>query len=166
MRMGRGWLVFIFFLAVLGAGSAVAALPISSARPFHATHKTLMRCASGEKIVADIAETPKEREEGLMFRKNLPKNYGMLFVFPKEDFFEFWMKNTWVNLDMVFIGKDKKITAIYSNVKASTPQTTDAEVARAGGTGQYVLELPGGAAKRDHLKIGQKLEFKARIPKI
>ena len=124
----------------------------------------MIRCVSGAKIKADIADTPKEREEGLMFRKKLPKNYGMLFVFPREDYFEFWMKNTWVNLDMVYIGWDKKITALYPNVAASTPKTADADVARVGGRAQYVLELPAGAAKRDHLSVGQSLKFKVKIP--
>jgi hypothetical protein len=158
--------VFVFFFAVFAVQLAFAEPAVSSQKPFHAIHKTLIRFASGRKILADIADTPKEREEGLMFREKLPKNYGMLFVFSKEDFLEFWMKNTWVDLDMVFIGQDKKITVLYSKVKASTFKTTDADVARAGGTGQYVLELPSGTVRHDHLKIGQKLKFKARIPKI
>jgi hypothetical protein len=134
-------------------------------KAFHATRHAVIRCASGAKIKVDIADTPKEREEGLMFRKKLPKDYGMLFVFPREDYFEFWMKNTWVNLDMVYIGWDKKITALYPNVAASTPKTKDEDVARVGGRAQYVLELPAGAAKRDHLAVGQDLRFKTKIPR-
>ncbi len=153
----------VFSLAVVGCVEASAFAKDGQA--FHATRHAVIRCLSGAKIKADIADTPKEREEGLMFRKKLPKNYGMLFVFPKEDYFEFWMKNTWVNLDMVYIGWDKKITALYPNVAASTPKTKDSDVARVGGQAQYVLELPAGAAKRDHLSVGQSLKFKVKIPR-
>lgn len=165
LRKSRGVWTIGLLLFVFSRGASFAEVLGPSHRPFHALHKTAIHFLSGKKIMADIANTPKERERGLMFRKTLPKKYGMLFVFPRADYFEFWMKNTWVDLDMVYIGKDKKITAIYPNVAASTPRTPDEDVARVGAGGQYVLELPSGAARRDGLKVGQSVKFKAKIPK-
>lgn len=57
----------------------------------------------GEKIKIEIAKTLEERQKGLMFRKNLCDNCGMLFVFEEEDLHSFWMKNTLISLDIIFI---------------------------------------------------------------
>lgn len=114
---------------------------------------------NGKTILVDLAQTPREQELGLMFRTELPKDYGMLFVFPHEEKLQFWMKNTWVNLDMIFMDKEKRISAIYHDVPRSYPETPEGSVARRGGQGQYVLELPAGASKRYRLKKGQKLTF-------
>ncbi len=99
-----------------------------------------------------------------MFRRNLSRDYGMLFVFPRQMPMQFWMKNTFVPLDIVFIGADKRITVVHKRVKASTERTPDVEVARAGGVAQFVLELPTGAADRRKLKEGQTLTFDVAIP--
>jgi len=76
----------------------------------------------------------------------------------------FWMKNTLVPLDILWIGADKKIIVIAPRLKASTVETPEDQVARAGGRGQYVLELPAGAAKRRGLKAGDTLKFDVEIP--
>lgn len=99
-----------------------------------------------------------------MFRTSLPKDYGMLFVFLAERRLEFWMKNTWVSLDMVFIGGDKRIISIHRNVPRSYPETPEAALARRYGTGRYVLELPAGACKSYKLKKGDRLFFEAAAP--
>ena len=138
----------------------------SAAMAHKAQHlkKTALYFPNGHKITAAVADTPKEREIGLMYRKTLPKRYGMHFVFHQKDGMEFWMKNTWTSLDIVYIGVDKKITAIHSRVRASTPKMTDDQVARVWGVGQYVLELPAGTAAHEHFKVGQKMRFKVSIP--
>ncbi|MFA6004325.1 MAG: DUF192 domain-containing protein [Elusimicrobiota bacterium] len=123
-----------------------------------------VRFASGRGISADVADTPAGRQRGLMFRKTLAPDYGMLFVFPFEADMSFWMKNTWVSLDIVFIGRDKRITRVHERVRPSTDKTTDEAVARVHGLAQYVLELPAGAARRYKLRAGQGVEFSARIP--
>ena len=94
--------------------------------------KAKLAFPDGKTIVVDVVDTPEQRERGLMYRKSLPKDYVMLFVFPRERGMQFWMKNTWVPLDMVFIGKDKRITSLHRGVTASTEKTTTEEVARAG----------------------------------
>jgi len=121
--------------------------------------------ANGKKIMVEVADSPQDRERGLMFRKKLPRDYGMLFVFPQEQAgMQFWMKNTWVSLDIIFIGSDKKITRVHERVKPSTEKTSDQEVARVAGPAQYVLELPAGAAGKLGLKEGQAFKFNVAIP--
>jgi uncharacterized membrane protein (UPF0127 family) len=118
----------------------------------------------GKSINAYVVDTPIDRERGLMYYKKLSPDFGELFVFPREMMMTFWMKNTLVPLDIVFIGADKKITVVHARMKATTPETPDEEIGRCGGTAQYVLELPAGAAARRKLKAGDRLKFSADIP--
>jgi uncharacterized membrane protein (UPF0127 family) len=145
-------------LLLLLAAFAAAGVPLKASK--HAP----LTFPDGKTINADVVDTPMDRERGLMFYKKLPRDYGMLFVFSRELPMHFWMKNTLVPLDMVFIGADKTITVVHERVPASTESTPDSKVARAGGMAQYVLELPAGAAARHKLKAGQALKFDAAIP--
>ncbi|MBI4386878.1 MAG: DUF192 domain-containing protein [Elusimicrobia bacterium] len=123
-----------------------------------------LRFPDGKTITVDVARTPKTREIGLMFRDSLPADYGMLFVFSNEGGMQFWMKNTWVDLDMLFIDGKKRVTVIHENVPRSSPDTPEPNIARRGGVGQYVLELPAGAASKYGLKAGRALFFDVAIP--
>lgn len=164
--MERARLILAVLSALLIAGPVRAGGdgPGAEAQARAPSRRTALRFASGRRITAEVVDTPLARERGLMFRKSLPKDYGMLFVFPAEVPMTFWMKNTWVSLDIVFIGADKRVTRVHERVRPSTRGTTDREVARVGGVAQYVLELPAGAARRYQLKAGQALGFQAVIP--
>ena len=133
--------------------------------PLKASKHAALTFPDGRTIQADVVDTPLDRERGLMFRRKLARDYGMLFVFPAQRSMTFWMKNTLVPLDMVFLDRDKKITTVFERVKESTEKTPDSDVARAGGIALYVLELPAGAAKRHKLAQGQTLSFDAAIPR-
>lgn len=126
--------------------------------------KAKLRFKRGKPITVDVVDTPMSREVGLMCRTHLRRDYGMLFVFPQEMSLNFWMKNTLVSLDIVWIGADKKITVIHDHMKKSTVATPDDKVAVAGGRGQYVLELPAGTAQRRGLNAGDQLTFDVAIP--
>lgn len=139
-------------------------LAVSACEASPAAKTAALRLPTGKTLRVEVMDTPAGRERGLMFRKSLPKDYAMLFAFPVEQGMNFWMKNTWVSLDIVFIGKDKRITAVHRRVKPSTEKTTDAEVARVGGLAQYVVELPAGAAARYKLETGQALKFDVAVP--
>lgn len=114
---------------------------------------------NGNVIKAELAQTPAERERGLMNRKSLADDEGMLFVFEDQNFRMFWMKDTFIDLDFLFISSDKTINNIYENVPRSYSYTPDEEVARTFGIAQYILEIPAGQIKEQNLKIGDKLEF-------
>lgn len=118
----------------------------------------------GKTIAVELALTPRTRERGLMFREALPPDYGMLFVFPSERPLQFWMKNTFVSLDMVFVGADKRVTAVYEGVPRSAPDTPEPNLARRSAMGRYVLELPEGSARGHGVKEGTQLKFEAPEP--
>ncbi|MFH1725834.1 MAG: DUF192 domain-containing protein [Elusimicrobiota bacterium] len=118
-----------------------------------------LRFPDGETIVVEVARTPSARERGLMFRTGLDPDYGMLFVFSREQVLQFWMKNTYVALDMVFLDSAKRITELHAGVPGTEPGAPESRVARRSGFGRYVLELPAGAARRHGLEQGQRFEF-------
>ncbi|MBI4656083.1 MAG: DUF192 domain-containing protein [Elusimicrobia bacterium] len=115
--------------------------------------------ASGEKIWAEVARTPEERRKGLMFRESIIAAGGMLFVFEKEEPQNFWMKNTFVDLDIVYISDNLKISGIFHNVPRSRPSEPDSSVAKASSTGRYVLEVPAGLCDKLKIKEGDRVKF-------
>ena len=113
----------------------------------------------GFAVAARVADTPQKQEKGLMFVKTLSETEGMLFVFDREQEQFFWMKNTLIDLDIVFIGPDKRVTSVAEQVPHSYTYTPDSDVARALGRGQYVLELAAKTAARHGVKPGAQLSF-------
>jgi len=103
---------------------------------------------------AELALTPAQRSQGLMFRQELGSDRGMLFVFPQPTQNPFWMKNTLIELDMIFINADKKIVSI---VRRATPQTTTPR--EADGPYLYCLEVEGGRSEALGLQAGDAVEF-------
>ncbi len=94
-----------------------------------------------------LAITETQRERGLMHVTFVPPAQGMLFAFPRGDADRsFWMKNTVVPLDMVFVQSDGTISAVAVNVPATPPHTPDDKVATRNGIAQYVIELGAGQA--------------------
>ncbi|HCU23814.1 MAG TPA: DUF192 domain-containing protein [Deltaproteobacteria bacterium] len=102
----------------------------------------------------ELALTPAQRSQGLMFRKELGSERGMLFVFPENTQSPFWMKNTLIELDMVFIDADKKIVSI---VHRAAPQTTTPRSSES--PYRYCLEVEGGRVEELGLEIGDTVEF-------
>ena len=111
---------------------------------------------SGNETVfqVEIADTPEKREIGLMYRKELARDRGMIFLFPYESPQSFWMKNTILPLDMIFINSDKKIVGI---VEQAVPFSLDPRAVPA--ASQFVLEINGGLAKRYGLRPGDQVRF-------
>jgi uncharacterized membrane protein (UPF0127 family) len=97
----------------------------------------------------EMAVTPQEQETGLMFRKSVPADGGMLFVFPSVQPEPFWMKNTLVPLDMVFINPDGTIRAIAENTVPYSLAPVDS-----GGPVKAVLELQGGLTAKEQISVG------------
>lgn len=110
-------------------------------------------------VRAEVVDTPPLRQRGLMFRQQLPADRGMLFLFPDERPRAFWMRNTLIPLDMVFIRADRQILGV---VHQATPKTDAPR--RVPGASQFVLELAGGVAKARGIHAGQQVRFMAPIP--
>ncbi|MGE4169605.1 MAG: DUF192 domain-containing protein [Candidatus Margulisiibacteriota bacterium] len=109
----------------------------------------------GRQVFAvELAQTSAERAQGLMNRKSLAKNKGMLFVFEAPGFYPFWMKDTLISLDMLWIDDQSKIVSIKHGAKPldETPIFPSANA-------RYVLEIQGGLAKQLHLQVGQTVQL-------
>ena len=113
----------------------------------------------GFKVKAELALTKAEAEKGLMNRETLPEGTGMLFVFNEETPHYFWMKNTFVNLDMLFIASDKTVNQAWENVPRSYAHTPDNQIAIRGGMAKYVLELPAKSINKHKIIKGSKINF-------
>jgi uncharacterized protein len=152
----------------LSLALAASAVPAPKAAPACRPQKIAKRAPltfpDGKTIQANIVDTPQTRETGMMCLTKLKSDYGMLFVFPQEMDLNFWMKDTLISIDIVWIGADKKVTVVHPRMKKSTVDTPDDKVAVAGGRGQYVLELPAGAAAKRGLLPGSQLKFDVAIP--
>ena len=106
------------------------------------------------KVNVEIADDNNERINGLMFRKNLDKNSGMLFVFDDEKNQTFWMKNTLIPLDIIFIGKDMKIV----DIKHATPCNEDpCKLYKSSRPAKYVLEMNINFTIENNVKIDDKI---------
>ncbi len=120
---------------------------------------TVINYPNGYKVKADLALTPEQTERGLMYRDNLDKDKGMLFVFDEYQEKSFWMKNTFISLDIIFLNPDGKVNCVYPSVKASTAFTDDEDIAVVSCPAMYVLETAAGVSKEQGLKAGDSLIF-------
>jgi len=110
-----------------------------------------------EEFVVEIAETDQEKALGLMHRKEIPDNFGMLFIYPGEDFRGMWMKNTLVSLDLIFLNSQKEIVEIFNNVPPCVKDPCKSYIS--GEKAKYVLELKGNRSKELNLNEGDRIFF-------
>ena len=108
----------------------------------------------------EIARTEADREHGLMDRTAIPPHTGMIFVFDQDGPVEFWMKDTLVPLDMIFVGADGTVRTIYSNVATVSPALPDGSIPREPGQAKYVIELAAGEAVQDGIVAGERLDVR------
>lgn len=95
----------------------------------------------------------KKIEQGLMYRTSLEKNSGMIFVFPKEMFLSFWMKNTYIPLDIAYINKNLIITQIEQmQAQDLTPINSEEE-------SMYAIEVTQNWFSKNNIKPGDKIKF-------
>jgi uncharacterized membrane protein (UPF0127 family) len=100
----------------------------------------------------EMAITPEEKEHGLMFRRELPEGHGMLFDFQVDQNVAFWMKNTYIPLDMLFIRGDGRILRIAENTEPLSERNIPS-----GGPVRAVLEVIGGTAKKLGIAAGDRV---------
>lgn len=110
--------------------------------------------ASIRQIDIEIADEPESIEIGLMYRRNMSDSQGMLFIFPASEPRSFWMRNTYISLDLIFIDSENRIVNIQKNASPmsdkSLPSTAPA---------QYVLEVIGGFSDKYGLEAGDLISF-------
>jgi uncharacterized protein len=108
-------------------------------------------------IDIELATTDREREKGLMDRKSMTDSQGMLFIFPVAQEQSFWMKNTYISLDIIFIDEQKEIVSVQKNTtplsEESLPSFKEA---------QYVLEVNAGFYDKYHISYGDRISFRKK----
>jgi uncharacterized membrane protein (UPF0127 family) len=105
-------------------------------------------------VAVEIADTPSSRNQGLMYRQSLADNAGMLFLFPNESIKTFWMKNTLIPLDMIFIRADMSVAGVVENAEPMTETTRSVNA-----PSQYVLEVNGGYSAKNGISAGARVRF-------
>ena len=149
MRAARAFL-FLTLLTIVLQTTACQAQP-----------KVTIATKEGRELTfqVEVADTSTKRELGLQYRRDLAPDRGMIFLFPTESEHAFWMKNTPIPLDMIFINSDGKIVGI---VEQAVPFSLDSRSVPA--TSRFVLEINGGLSKRHGIKIGDSIRFQEIPP--
>jgi uncharacterized membrane protein (UPF0127 family) len=101
------------------------------------------------RIQVEVVSRPEEKARGLMFRDRLGADQGMLFVYPSEDQHPFWMKNTHIPLDMIFIGANRRIVGVVQNAEPMTTERRAVDL-----PSQFVLEVNGGFFEAHGMRTG------------
>lgn len=112
-------------------------------------------------LSCELAQTQEQREKGLMYRTKLDKNQAMLFIFPKTYAWPFWMKNTLIPLDIIWLDQDQKIVYLLKNLKPCPKGSSYCPSYFPPNTikSKYVLELNAGQIDAIGLKLDEHLNF-------
>ncbi|MDR0247528.1 MAG: DUF192 domain-containing protein [Burkholderiales bacterium] len=145
----RSFITALFFIAPLLAFSVAQAQNITTAQP---PLSTIKLTAGDHTIIAEVAQTPEQRERGLMHRFTLPGGHGMLFVFTHPQPLSFWMKNTPAPLSIAFIDEHGAIL----NIRDMTPND-DTTLHRSQGNALYALEVRKGWFDEQGVKAGSSI---------
>lgn len=137
--------------AVVAMAVAVVALPLAACSD---EGKLVLHSSTGDySFNVDVVDTPEDRAKGLMFVQELADDAGMLFDFKEEREVSFWMRNTFIPLDMIFVGADGVVKTIHVNARPHDVTSIPSEVPV-----QFVLEIPGGRSVEIGLKPGDTME--------
>lgn len=102
----------------------------------------------------EIADNEYEIQTGMMYRKSLPPHRGMLFVFPDEQMRYFYMKNTEIPLDIIYLDKEQRIVSFQKNAKPLDETSLPSEA-----PAQFVFEIAGGRADELGMEVGDRIQF-------
>ena len=144
MRLPRLLAILAVLHAAIPAGTGSAAE--------HRQPLTVTTQAGAREFQVEIADDPQERTKGLMFRRSMGNDEGMLFDFGTEQPVGFWMKNTYIPLDMLFIREDGTIESIAERTTPLSERTVPSR-----GEVRYVLEINGGLSDQLGIRPGDKV---------
>ncbi len=153
-KIARQIVAFAILCATLFIFNNTAGLAEDTpAQPESGLEKLVIETASGShEFSVEVMRTGQQRERGLMFRRYLPQDRGMLFDFGIERPIMMWMKNTYLPLDMIFIGRTGKVSGI-----AHDAEPLSQKIIPSGAPAYGVLEVNAGTAARIDLKIGDRV---------
>lgn len=155
--------LLIALLCLAGGGACAATPPGNEFRPaqlrdFPRDSLTIQRSDGRDLFHIWVAETNSQHQQGLMWIRQLPADYGMLFLLPSIRPMDMWMKNTYVPLDMLFFDPAGRITHIHAG---AVPQSED--IISSGGDVAGVVEILAGEAERRGIQVGDRI-LNARLP--
>jgi hypothetical protein len=127
----------------------LAAAPLPSHAQAGRNVLSIETSSGTHKFDVDVMRSQADLEKGLMFRKSIPADYGMLFDFQHEQTIMMWMKNTFIPLDMVFMDKTGKVVGVIANAEPMSEK-----ILTVGAPTDAVLEVRGGTAAQIGLKVG------------
>jgi len=155
--MRRKLLMWLGPYIVLTSGFLVGEIQLARAA---GSDLVSIQTPSGVTIKAEVADTPLKRSVGLMYRDQLKKDHGMLFFFGQPQAWNFWMKNTKMALDLIWIDGKKRVTHIERNVPICTRSDDSCPQYRPNSDDAlYVLEIAGGTVDGYKIEKGSKLQF-------
>ncbi len=129
----------------------------------HATSRAALHVAAPKgTLQLAVASTTRQRARGLMCVTAIPRLAGMIFVFAHDQALSFWMKDTLVPLDMIFVRANGIVSNVADNVPSTTVDTPDTDIPQRAAPGKYVIELAAGDAARAGIVAGTRL----KLPKI
>ncbi len=144
-----------FPLAVLLLLAACGPKP-STLDDFHTQPVTL---PGGQKIRVETMISNFELLRGMMFRTSLAADHGMLFVQPKPDYTKYWMYQTLIPLDIIWLDSHHDIVEMAENAPPCKTQASKCEQYGGQQISSYVLEIPGGMARKFGLQLGQRIQW-------
>lgn len=112
------------------------------------------------KIDIEIADDDLQRQVGLMMRRNMKENQGMLFIFDQETYQSFWMKNTVMPLDIIYVNSQKEIVTIYKDTKPYSEESLPSAI-----PAQYVVEVIAGYTSKYNINVGDKVVWLIELKK-
>ena len=144
-------------IVIFAAGFLFASIPANAAAALQALE--FVTSTGQHKFKVEVADTPEERAKGLMFRKSMPQDQGMLFDFKTDMPVMMWMKNTYLPLDMVFVSRQGVVTRVAPD---AVPMSE--AIISSGGPVYAVIELNAGVAKQIGLTPGDTVRHHAFHP--
>ncbi|OIP58041.1 MAG: hypothetical protein COX79_03375 [Candidatus Levybacteria bacterium CG_4_10_14_0_2_um_filter_36_16] len=151
--------IFLVYALLIVAILAFAAMRGGSFLPTSLFKTTPTATINGKIFNLSVARSDKDRIKGLSGKDSLEQNTGMLFVFNKKDYYSFWMKDMKFPIDIIFID-DSTVVDLFENTLPPQNINSELSVYKPKSPGNYVLEVNGGTASKNNLKIGDKIELK------
>ena len=149
LKVNRSWPLFLS-IGMVGLCACASQQKIDlppTARP--AAHVIFHVQPEPIKVTVEVADTDEKRSQGLMYRKHLEMGHGMLFVFPESSIQRFWMKNTYIPLDMIFVNEEYTVVGVLPDVESMTLAARSVDL-----PAKYVVEVPAGFSKTNQIDRG------------
>lgn len=162
----------ILILALAGAGCGRGGAPVAGIEEVEfpadlprPAFETAVITVGGHPVTAEVADTDERRRYGFMFQKHLADDRGMIFIYPTRRPLAIWMRNTRMELDLLYVDDDGRVSAVYRRMKPfHEPQHSRADPGYTTSTDcRFAVELAGGWLDRHGVGLGARVEIPAEL---